>query len=68
MIYIALEENNILIRNMMRAFNYAFNIVHKVCNKILCRRSKRYPLSLFYSIVQQLYFIISSFCNITNCY
>lgn len=34
MIYIALEENNILIRNMMRAFNYAFNIVHKVCNKI----------------------------------
>lgn len=52
MIYIALKENNILIRNMIHgAFNYAFNIVHtyKVCNKILCKDR---------SVILFLYFIL----------
>lgn len=51
MIHITLKENDILIRNIIYAFNYAFNIVHtyKICNKILCKDR---------SVILFLYFIL----------
>lgn len=59
MIYIALNENNILIRNMIRAFNYAFNIVHtyKVCNKILCK-DRSVILFLYFTLLCKNYILL----------